>query len=61
MAVTLKRIARADERPLYQVTEEAGISRNLVNQWPHATLPTLANAMALADAVGYEIVLRRKE
>lgn len=61
MAATLKRMARADERPFYQVVGAAGMHRNSVDQWPEHALPTLTAAMALADAVGYEIVLRRKE
>lgn len=61
MAAALKRMARADERPMYQVAASAGVGVETIRSWPDDTLPTLPHAMALADAVGYEIVLRRKE
>lgn len=60
MALTLKRIARADERMIKDVTADAGLDPKAMSAWPERALPTLTHAMALADTVGYEIVLRRK-
>lgn len=60
LALALARIARADERPLYEVCAAADITPNALGHWTHRSPPTLTTAIALADAVGYEIILRRK-
>jgi len=55
----LRRIVRADERTLTQVASDAGINERTLDKLSDHSV-RLQTLVALADAVGYEVVLRRR-